>query len=125
MPVHQPQRVGSVPQAGGEVIAVTSPLGLAITAGACWRLVKLATSDAILDKPRSLLARFYAAQTRRVRHYQHRKDSATLFLTCPWCLGVWIAGGVVALDELCWSWWAWVASVLALSAVAAFMTEKS
>ena len=32
------------------MIAVTSPLGLAITAGACWRLVKLATSDAILDK---------------------------------------------------------------------------
>jgi hypothetical protein len=110
MPVYQPQRVGPVPQAGGEVIAVTSPLGLAITAGACWRLVKLATSDAILDRPRNA--------TKKHPHL-------FLFLCCPWCLGVWIAGGVVALDELCWSWWAWVASVLALSAVAAFMTEKS
>ena len=110
MPVHQPQRVGPVSQAGGEVIAVTSPLGLAITAGACWRLVKLATSDAIFDRPRKWTRRWH---------------SVFLFVTCPWCLGVWIAGGVVALDELCWSWWAWVASVLALSAVAAFMTEKS
>ena len=83
------------------MIAVTSPLGLAITAGACWRLVKLATSDAIFDRPRKWTRRWH---------------SVFLFVTCPWC---------VALDELCWSWWAWVASVLALSAVAAFMTEKS
>jgi len=84
-------------------------LTLAATIGATARLTRLATTDTLLDRPRTaLLARI--AQPRR-----HRQQAAqghdippptptrsmliTLF-TCHWCLGFWIACALTATAAL-------------------------
>ena len=47
------------------------------------------------------------------------------FITCPWCVSMWLAGGAVALSLTVWREVRYLWVVLALSAVAGFFGERS
>lgn len=47
-----------------------------------------------------------------------------VLVSCPWCSGMWIAIGVVALRRLVPRWWAPLAKALALSAAAGLTAEN-
>jgi Protein of unknown function (DUF1360) len=51
-------------------------------------------------------------------------ERMTLFLTCPWCVSIWIAAAVVALTALVPSAWQYAALALALSGVTGFLAER-
>lgn len=46
------------------------------------------------------------------------------FITCPWCVGVWLAAAVVAATALFPLEWRYGAYVLACAAVAGFLMER-
>ncbi len=46
-------------------------------------------------------------------------------LMCPWCLGQWIAFGVVAASWLLPGWWLPLAAALALSAAVGLLAERA
>jgi len=45
--------------------------------------------------------------------------------TCPWCLSMYMAAGVVTLAYFQGSWFKYVALVLAFSSIAALISEKT
>jgi hypothetical protein len=70
-------------------------LQLVLITGATARLVRLAQTDTILDRPR-----------RRLQHALGDRKAAEL-LWCPWCLSVWV-GALVAASWAAWgdrTWW--------------------
>lgn len=74
---------------------------------AAMRLTRLINSDTILDK-------FRIAIARRVHNPEaseaERKRWSTFseFLSCPWCVGMWLAviGAAAPVALLGWPWWA-------------------
>lgn len=91
-------------------MSVPGPWAFALLAFAAFRVFWLIGEDAILDRPRA----FVTANGRR--------ETLTLFLSCPWCCGAWCS--------LAW-WLAWtigphwtlvVAVPFALSAVVGAVT---
>lgn len=48
-------------------------------------------------------------------------DKAMELFTCPWCMSVWMAAAVVALQSTVPSLWIYPAAVLAFSAVAGLL----
>lgn len=70
-------------------------LGIYVLAVA--RLTRLVNFDAILDRPRM----YYA---KKVRH----RRTWVYFITCPWCVGLWLAlaAAVLPVWLLRWPWWA-------------------
>lgn len=81
-----------------------------VNALAVCRLTRLAGEDIITERPRRAIAR--------------RSMLAHDFLTCPWCVSVWIAAVVLLLAAFCGSWWRWIAAALAFSFVAGFLAER-
>jgi hypothetical protein len=71
------------------------------------RLARLVTADAILDRPRERVKRL--------------GTKAALFITCPWCTSVWLAGGVVVATRFVPGIWAFPAALLAFSEVAGLL----
>lgn len=91
-------------------------LTVVVDALAVFRLTRLVLADAILDAPRDWLM----ARDKRSRR-QGRRLGWVVFLTCGWCVSMWIAAGVVAARMLLPTFWSPVALVLALSAIAAVL----
>jgi hypothetical protein len=83
---------------------------LILDALAVYRLAVLVTMDRIMEWPRSLVAKL--------------GDRAEYFITCPWCTSIWLAVIVVVLTRW-WHFWPYVAAVLAFSAVAGYLAERS
>ena len=59
--------------------------------GATGRITRLITSDTITAPLRARAARVIREETR---------DAFATFITCPWCVSVWVAPPVIALG-----WW--------------------
>jgi len=87
------------------------PLELAIDSLAVYRLTRLATVDT-----------FPAAATTRERlsRWAHRSGRPAVdeLIHCPWCIGFWIASGVVLVRATTPRAWSPLARALALSAAA-------
>lgn len=84
---------------------------LVVDALAVYRLAVLVTADIVTDPGRQWAKR---------RLGMHVFD----FVTCPWCVSMWAAAGVVALTRFVPSWWRYPAAGLAFSAVAGFLAER-
>lgn len=83
----------------------TEAMNEIVDALACYRLTRLVTTDEI---------------TRGLR----RRAIEHLPITCDWCVGVWVAFGVVAVRRIVPRVWAPVATALALSAVTGLLAEN-
>lgn len=83
---------------------------LLIDALAVFRLTRLVTTDTILDRPREAVRK--------------ERPGLFLFLTCPWCVGMWLAAGVVLVAPHV-RLWRPLRQVLALSAIAGLLAERS
>lgn len=80
---------------------------LAVNAMAVYRLTVLIGRDSITQPIRD-----------------RASERMTLFLTCPWCTSIWIAGGVVVLTRFYPTEWRYPAVALALSGAAGFLAER-
>ena len=78
---------------------------------ATFRVTRFVNADTLLDKPRIYL------MTHRLRVFY--------FVTCPWCVSIYVATGVVICTALWPAQWAYIAAVLAFSAVAGFLGDRS
>ena len=81
---------------------------LVIDALASYRVTRLLVSDDIVDRQRDALVD-------RLRRGGHRK--LVELSECPWCIGFWVACGVVAARRAIPRTWAPVAEAFAFSAV--------
>lgn len=82
-----------------------------IDALATYRLTRLVTRDRITARYRDAIRGPY--------------DGGEHFVDCPWCVGMWIAFGVVAARRLAPALWSPVATALAFSAVAGIVSENT
>jgi hypothetical protein len=71
------------------------------------RLARLVTSDAIFDRPREYIKR--------------RGTKAALFITCPWCVSVWLAACAVAATHFIPSVWIYACLGLSFSEIAGLL----
>ena len=111
------------------------PMELLVDGLATYRLTRLATADIIVEPMRrSLVGRLVRAwqdppEADVIRTAEETVESledppklATL-VTCRWCAGVWIAGGVVLARTVAPKAWEPVARAMALSAGAALFAR--
>ncbi len=99
---------------------------LSCDAMATYRLAILASKDKITEPARERLrTRAYTPQA-NPRDGGRAAASRWTFelVSCPWCIGVWIAAGVVALTALAPDIWQYLALWLALSGAAGFLAER-
>ncbi len=111
------------------------PLELLVDALATYRLTRLATADIISEPLRqSIIGRLLLAgpeplemdgskTAQEVVEGLESPPKAASLITCRWCAGVWIAGGVVAARSLMPKAWQPVSRGLALSAGAALFSR--
>jgi hypothetical protein len=67
---------------------------LALLGLSTYRLTKLVIDDEILKEPRqAILSRLYASGNPAAA-------KAAYLLTCPWCVSIWAAGGLLLLKKL-------------------------
>lgn len=87
---------------------------LIVDALATHRLTRLVTTDTITHRLRMWAGGMKIGQeaTRRGVYF---------FVTCPWCVSVWAAAGVVAATKCLPSAWVYVALALAFSTVAGLL----
>ncbi|MCU1498600.1 MAG: hypothetical protein JWM47_2553 [Acidimicrobiales bacterium] len=118
---------------GGRAVPAEA-LDLLVDAFAAYRLTRLATADVISEPfrrsmvgralgwgPEELAAASPTAQE-AVDALDHPPKAARL-ITCRWCAGMWIAGGVVAARQVVPGAWAPVARALAVSSVAVLISR--
>lgn len=91
-----------------------TPLQVVLTVLAVYRLTLLLVADRLLQRPRRWL-------------YERSRGAGRLayFVTCPWCVSVWV-GALGALACLRWGdgWGWWLAALtLACSAVTGFLAS--
>lgn len=86
------------------------PTRLVLYALAVFRLTVLVTEDYVASRPR--------------RWVESRGDTWAVFITCPWCVSIWLAAGFVALACLAQPLALILGAVLALSAVAGLLAGK-
>jgi hypothetical protein len=92
-----------------------SPLDVTIDALASYRITRLLVSDGIIDVQRqAVLDRLERAG----------RTKAVELIECPWCIGFWIAGSVVAARRWLPRQWSPVAKTLAYSAVAGILASQ-
>lgn len=83
------------------------PLLIVLAVGAVCRLTRLVTADSILDRPRELAKR--------------RSEKLGLFITCPWCVSMWLAAATIVC-ALYWPRWSLtVFAILTASYVAGWL----
>lgn len=99
------------PTASAAKFEGSSFAALAVDALAVHRLVRLVQDDSLLDRPREWMLRRWSAQM------------MAELLTCPWCLSIWVAAGVVGARAVCPLGWGVLARVLALSTAAGKLSE--
>jgi hypothetical protein len=70
------------------------------------RVTRLINYDAVLDRPRAAVVRFVRGN-----------PTVVYFLTCPWCVGMWVAlaSAVLPVRLIGWPWWALLPVALACS----------
>ena len=105
---------------------------LAVDALATYRLTRLATADVISEPARMALLRRVGADPppgeadpsaqEVVEAMDHPPRLATL-ITCRWCAGMWIAGGVAVARRTAPAAWDPVARGLALAAAAVLLAR--
>lgn len=78
---------------------------------ATYRLTRLITEDRILDGPRALIERRGGPRLR-------------YFVSCPWCVSIWVGAGVATARRIAPRAWAPAADALAASAVAGLISEN-
>lgn len=95
---------------------------------AVYRLTVLVVKDTITNPLRELAQRPWQREARKIAPRVPSTRGARWWLselsTCPWCVSVWIACGVVALTRLAPGAWQYAALVLACSALAGFLSER-
>lgn len=100
---------------------------LAVDAACVYRLAILITKDTITDRLRLWVGRHGWNPDLTQRPGRVAACWRWLFelITCPWCVGLWIAVGVVALTRFAPGVWQYPAMALALSAAAGFLAERT
>jgi hypothetical protein len=88
---------------------------LLVDALASYRVTRLLVSDGIVDRQRH-------AVVDRLRRRGHRK--LVELSECPWCIGFWVACGVVAARRVIPRTWAPVAQAFAFSAVSGLLASE-
>jgi hypothetical protein len=90
------------------------PTMLVVDALACYRATRLITRDSVpvFRVPRDAV----------VRRWEGRPVAE--LVTCPWCVSVWLAAGIVTARLLLPGPWTLLALVLAFSAVAGWLSER-
>lgn len=98
-----------------------------------YRLTRLATAD-VISEPfrRSVVGRSLgwtrddvaaaAPSAQEVVDALAEPPKLARLMTCRWCAGMWIAGGVVAARRVAPAWWDPAAKALALSAAAVLIS---
>lgn len=86
-------------------------LWLLVDALAVSRLARLITKDLICHPIRMWFKR-------------HLGDKGYDFIQCPWCTGMWISAGTVALTRFIPTVWVYPAVMLAFSMTAGFLAER-
>lgn len=84
---------------------------LIVDALAVYRLTRIVVRDTILAGFRSWLS-------------DHYEGMLVEWLSCMWCLSVWMAAGVVALTWWIPLLWSYAATALAFSAIAGFLGDR-
>lgn len=80
---------------------------------ACYRLTKLAIEDEITQPIRD-----------RLVGDRNPDDSRWAYLwTCPWCMSIWVAAGIVFARRRAPGAWRPTAEVLAMSAITGWLAE--
>lgn len=77
---------------------------------AVWRIVRFVQRDSLVEELREAL----------INRYGHLKIAE--LLTCPWCLSIWVAAGVVIARAAAPRVWGMIARGLAFSAGAGVIT---
>jgi hypothetical protein len=85
---------------------------MAVDALATFRLTRLVTQDWITDPARQQIKARYG-------------PAAYDFVTCPWCVSIWLAAAVLTARRLAPRAWSLAAAGLAASATAGFLAERS
>lgn len=117
---------------------MTPAITLLTDALAAYRLTRLATADTLFHGPRDALVEWaYKRQDRaelmrpmpnvpgawaQVAETDDDPPKLATLVTCRWCMGVWMAAGVVAARRLAprrWEPWADMLALAALSALIA------
>ncbi len=88
---------------------------LLVDALASYRVTRLLVSDGIVDRQRHAIVD-------RLRRRGHRK--LVELSECPWCIGFWVACGVVAARRAVPRTWAPVAEAFAFSAVSGLLASE-
>jgi hypothetical protein len=88
---------------------------LVLDALAAYRVTRLLVSDGIVDRQRGAIVD-------RLRRGGHRK--LVELSECPWCIGFWVACGVVAARRAIPRTWAPVAEAFAFSAVSGLVASE-
>jgi hypothetical protein len=111
----------------------TSPwFELVVDGLATYRLTRLATADVISEPARQAVLRHVGAEpppgaddptAQEVVEALDRPPRLATLVTCRWCAGIWIAGGVAAMRRLAPSAWDPAARGLALAATAVLLAR--
>ncbi|AWN04211.1 hypothetical protein FDJ57_gp10 [Gordonia phage Sour] len=81
-------------------------LVLVIYVLAVMRVVRLINYDTVLDTPRIAIVKVFGPESKVV-----------YFVTCPWCVGFWVAlaSAIIPVLIIGWPWWALIGIALATS----------
>lgn len=111
-------------------------LELAVDALAVHRLTRLATADTITEGPRRAVVEALVELKQQHRLSPDQADAVDAaevvaltqdppklaqLLTCRWCAGVWVAGGVVVARRVAPRAWAPMSRMLALASAGALL----
>lgn len=92
-----------------------TPFEYILLALALFRLVRLITTDAILDEPREMFFNKFPPR----RHYR----SLGYLASCPWCLSIWIGAIFLLLNFYVPVPFHILRDILALSTVVGFLAQ--
>jgi hypothetical protein len=96
---------------------------LIVDALAVYRLAILITKDTITEPLRDRIIAMPKTWSSPAERISPRPRLAA-FITCPWCVSIWIAAAVVALTNFAPTPWQYAALGLALSGVTGFLAER-
>jgi hypothetical protein len=96
-----------------------TPLWVVVDLLACYRITRLITKDELTARLRWWFAGGRKTNAGGIVPGRRR----FLFITCPHCIGVWVAAAVVVLTACVPAEWKWPALGFALAAGASLLSE--
>lgn len=84
---------------------------LVVDALAVYRLTRLITRDDISTPMRKAITKRW-------------EGPLVTLVGCPWCISIWLGAGTVLATYFAPYWWSFVAMLLALSAVAGYLSGR-